>query len=69
MNVQAHLSSGQVSNQQQNGNSQMQNLVNGSGGGGGGGAGPPPNTSNAGLGPSRVDNDLLRLRQSMRIKM
>lgn len=67
MNVQAHLSSGQVSNQQQNGNSQMQNLVNG--GGGGGGGGPPPTTSNAGLGPSRVDNDLLRLRQSMRIKM
>lgn len=62
MNVQAHLS-GQVSNQgnmsQQNGNSQMQNLVNG--GGGGGGA--------PGLGPSRNDNDLLRLRQGMRIKM
>lgn len=59
MNVQAHLS-GQVSNQgnmsQQNGNSQMQNLVNG-----GGGA--------PGLGPSRNDNDLLRLRQGMRIKM
>ena len=45
----------------------MQNLlVNG---GGGAGAGPPPTTSNAGLGPSRVDNDLLRIRQSMRIKM
>ncbi|KAG5410315.1 hypothetical protein IGI04_006634 [Brassica rapa subsp. trilocularis] len=62
MNVQAHLS-GQVSNQgnmsQQNGNSQMQNLVNG--GGGGGGA--------PGLGPSRNDNDLLRLRQGMRIKI
>ncbi|CAG7893858.1 unnamed protein product [Brassica rapa] len=59
MNVQAHLS-GQVSNQgnmsQQNGNSQMQNLVNG-----GGGA--------PGLGPSRNDNDLLRLRQGMRIKI
>ncbi|KAL0725777.1 hypothetical protein Bca4012_040376 [Brassica carinata] len=69
MNVQAHMSGGQqVSNQgtmssQQNGNSQMQNLVNGNGGA------PPPPTS-AGLVPSsRVDNDLLRLRQSMRIKI
>lgn len=68
MNVQAHMSgqiSGQVPNQgtmsQQNGNSQMQNLV-------GGGAAP----AGAGLGPSRVspvDNDILKLRQAMRIRM
>ncbi|CAH2067859.1 unnamed protein product [Thlaspi arvense] len=68
MNVQAHMSgqmSGQVPNQgtmsQQNGNPQMQNLV-------GGGSAPP----GAGLGPSRVspvDNELLKLRQGMRIKI
>jgi E1A/CREB-binding protein len=65
MNVQAHMS-GQVSNQgtmsQQNGNSQMQNLV-------GGGSAP---ATGAGLGPSRVspvDNDILKLRQAMRIRM
>jgi len=65
MNVQAHMS-GQVSNQgtmsQQNGNSQMQNLV-------GGGSAP---ATGAGLGPSRVspvDNDILKLRQAMRIRI
>lgn len=64
MNVQAHMSgqiSGQVPNQgtmsQQNGNSQMQNLV----AGGGAVAGPPR--------VSPADNDLLKLRQSMRNKM
>nr|AAG60059.1 p300/CBP acetyltransferase-related protein 2 [Arabidopsis thaliana] len=58
--------SGQVSNQgtmsQQNGNSQMQNLV-------GGGSAP---ATGAGLGPSRVspvDNDILKLRQAMRIRI
>ncbi|CAH8355273.1 unnamed protein product [Eruca vesicaria subsp. sativa] len=64
MNVQTHLS-GQVSNQgtmsQQNGNSQIQNLATG-----GGGGGVPVGT---GLGPSRGDNDLLRLRHGMRIKI
>lgn len=69
MNVQAHMSgqiSGQVPNQgtmsQQNGNSQMQNLV-------GGGAAA---SSAGGLGPSRVspvDSDILKLRQVMRIRM
>lgn len=59
MNVQAHLSGQVSSNQgtmsQQNGNSQIQNnLVNGGG---------------TGLGPSRGDNDLARLRHGMRVKM
>lgn len=60
MNVQAHMSgqlSGQVPNQgtmpQNNGNSQMQNLVVASAG--------------AGVGPSRgpMDHDILKLRQYM----
>ncbi|KAJ4909080.1 Histone acetyltransferase HAC1 [Raphanus sativus] len=59
MNVQAHLSGQVSSNQgtmsQQNGNSQIQNtLVNGGG---------------TGLGPSRGDNDLARLRHGMRVKI
>lgn len=67
MNIQAHMSGQQGNNMsQQNGNSQMQNLVNVSGSAG---AAPPPTNTSAGLGPSRVDNDLSRLRQNMRIKM
>ncbi|XP_010539592.1 PREDICTED: histone acetyltransferase HAC1-like [Tarenaya hassleriana] len=69
MNVQAHMSgqiSGQVPNQgtmtQQNGNSQMQNLV--------GGSAP----TGAGVGPGRstvipMDHEILKLRQYMRSKI
>ncbi|CAN8240354.1 unnamed protein product [Cochlearia groenlandica] len=57
MNVQAHnMSGGQVQNQ---GTMSQQNLV--------GGSSVPP--SGSGLVPSRVDNDILKLRQGMRIKI
>ncbi|CAH8388963.1 unnamed protein product [Eruca vesicaria subsp. sativa] len=69
MNVQAHMSgqqrSGQSPNQgtvpQNNGNSQMQNLVAGSGAG----AGASVGTSRSTVGP--MDHDILKLRQYMQI--